>query len=553
MSKNYSLKTLFVFFPLIIFWIFIFLYTTDVPWFDDIETFGDTLRIWITSDLLTGIKELFHPNNEHRMFPGKFWAVLYYLFTGKIDFRILTFIGNLNLMGTVFLFWKVFKRGNHSIWYFLPITLFLCQPQYYLTSLWIITSWQHEGVLFAGIFTLYLVSRNTTKTYLWACLAILYTIFTMSNGLFFGIAGAFILLLQNRIKELAIWLGVWVVGVGLYFYGFNNQANGHGLEYFMQHPHESVFGFFTFLGGSFDFMPKWDIVKRSVFPTIMGFILVSTCLYISWNLIKKHSVALRKWVGTNGDNNQNTTQSNDIYFVIGCLVFLLCNAFIIGLLRPRFGYHVMLVVNYKIYPSHLLAVAYLLILFYLPHRQKLLNGILVFALLFSSYSYLTITKEASDRHRKMLVGAYNQQHNDIGLAAEIHSPFAAYTTKIMGYLISNKLYEYPTFFDAQQIKAPLINAPLTTGEVSVKKLSADASVIVIKHIAAGNSYQDGVYILLQAPERTYLVFADSENGHDFSSEISNKFFEKGLYQIGMFQVKNGVQQSFKTNQTLVIE
>ena len=261
--------------PIFFFLLMLFTYAVNVPWMDDTDAFPDFLgRFLEAKNFDERVWLLFKPNNEHRIVYAKLMNLLHYGITGTLNMRTLTIISNITLFGMLWIFWRVIKEQKLSTLYFLPVPFLLLHPQYYLTSLWTITGFQYQPVVFFGLLGVYLLSKNTLWTFFGAVLAVFFDSFTMSNGLFYWLVGFVILALQGRYKMLGIWVIFTLATFKLYFYKFDTQANDQGFQYFFQHPQESFFGFFTHLGGSLDFQTLSPILIRSISPTIAGFILI---------------------------------------------------------------------------------------------------------------------------------------------------------------------------------------------------------------------------------------------------------------------------------------
>lgn len=537
--------------PIVLFWLILWQYAVNVPWFDDIDAFPETVAIWIRSNnWLERLTLLFRPNNEHRMFLGRLAAVLSYEFTGKLNIRSLILVSNIQLMGIVFLFWKTFARQNLAPIYFLPALLFLLQPQYHLTSVWAITGWQHISVLFWGFLTVYLLSKNNYQAFGGAVITMFITTFSMSNGLLFWFAGGILLALQQRFKLLFAWIAFMVIAIWLYFHGFDNSANGAGLDYLKAHPEESFFGFFTFLGGAFDFMPDIEIVKRAIVPTFMGFITVGILVFLIFKTFFKHSI--QKWT---------KVEDRDTLFIVGCLLFVLLNAGIIALLRPRFGYFVMLVGNYKIYPALFLSLLYLLISSYGKTSTKFLNSLLLFSIFFSVVSYAKYLPEVSTRKKNLLVCGFNQKYNHIGLAAEVNSLFAQRTEEILTFLTSRNAYEFPVWLNESLILRPFDSTNQTI-PIEIDK-STPATVSIINNSFTGSQNGlNGAYILLKSNLRTYLIPTQSnpymgrnpfKSSVGFRTTIPAKLIQMGDYEIGVYTKNQDQEQVFQTKQTVHID
>ncbi len=579
MLKNYRWQYLVVLLPLIIFWGLLFRYAVNVPWFDDVEEFPGTVVKWIQADFTEGFLELFRPNNEHRMLSGKSAAVLCYQLTGELNMRWLILAANLFLTGIFWIFWKNFQPKNLPILFFLPVGLFLFQPQYYLTSNWVITAWQHESVLFFGFLSLYFLSLNSSKSDAWAFLFILLCTFSMSNGMFFWLAGGAILGLQKRYKFLVIWLVLMIISVWLYFYGFDNKANNTGLDYFKQNPHESFFGFFTFLGGSFDFFQNKEIVTRSILPTIMGFGLFCFCINWSWKVVRQVYFASSVAGVTTSPQQEmsggDTSHGRYIFpnlpanprqsFLFGVFVFLMINASVIALLRPRFGYFVMLVGNYKIYPALFLVLAYLMFVnarYLIPIKNRIFYFLIAISLIFNTLSYWKFTPEVADRRRMMLTNAFNQKNNAIGLAAMVNSDFANFTEKTMNFLAENGAYHYPIIFDVSGVSGGDTSHGQLPFPIKVVQKSPTKILVENDTFQRGNELNDGAYLLLKSSKRNYLVFAKQAPymgknpfgiGKGFSVEIPVNFCQPDTYELGIYTIVNNKHEIFKTNQSVKID
>ena len=131
--------------PIIGFVIFFLLYVVNVPWFDDFEALSGFFLEFLKSKTWA---EKWHwlivPNNEHRMATGKLITMLVYYCSGFLDFRWIQGLANFSVIVIWGLLLLTFRRFKLSYWYFLPLTLILFQPQYYLLTFWSITVIQDE-------------------------------------------------------------------------------------------------------------------------------------------------------------------------------------------------------------------------------------------------------------------------------------------------------------------------------------------------------------------------------------------------------------------------
>nr|WP_295930880.1 hypothetical protein [uncultured Dyadobacter sp.] len=426
--------------PVLVWIAAILYYSVNLPWYDDFDPFPDFLHKWITSNALPEkLKLLFQPNNEHRMVIGKLVTVIYYWVTGHLNFTFLHIAGACFTLGTLAIFWRAFRRTKLSAWYFLPVPFLLFQLQYHLIFLWAICGLQHQPVVFFVCLSMFLLSGNR---FAGALLAAVCATYAMSSGIFVWPAGVMILLLRSQYKHLIGWLLIGAMAVGLYFYGMSAQGNESSFAFFVKYPHLSVLGFFAFLGGLFDLLPEKSIVVRSALPVVMAFFVMI------WVVIWLYRQLVPWFQRTFGQSKVPAAgrMSDAEAFLLGILTFLLVEALVIGLLRPRFGFNVMIVSNYKIYPALFLAVAYLSFIVSTQHehaRQRALKlaafiGIIIWGV--SIYTYLPVITE---RRKYYTVNGYNQEHNGFGLGHVPYSEGARYVDNLMKSLVKMGVYSYP--------------------------------------------------------------------------------------------------------------
>jgi hypothetical protein len=538
----------------VLLWVFVILYySVNLPWYDDFDPFPDFLRKWITDASFSDrLALLFQPNNEHRMVIGKLVTLSYYWVTGHLNFTFLHIAGALFTLGTLYIFWLSFSKTKINWWYFLPVPFLLFQLQYHLVFLWAICSLQHQPVVFFISLSMFLLSR---ERFGWAILAAFCATYAMSNGIFVWPAGVVILVLRSNYKQLTIWLLAGALAVGFYFHGLSAQGNESSVEFFMKNPHLSFLGFFAFLGGLFDFFPEKTIVVRSALPVLMGLIVM---IWIVIWLYKQ----LIPWLKTTFNWPKNTPASpygatspdkkNQDMFLLGTLTFLLVNALIIGLLRPRFGFFVMIVSNYKMYPALFLTVAYLT--FINAKTGKIIQewmfyfasttSIIIWAL--SIYGYLPVI---SERSKYLTVNGYNQEHNAFGLGHVPFSKGAAYVDTLMKQMVAWDVFKYPDAPEAIVKEIGRIQNPMPQQKgITVTERE---NILYIDDPETGFSFgrENGHYAFVRDSKRLYFfkmaphkypgrnIFKQYDKGAD--TEIPLTSLKPGSYDLGIIEIKNG--------------
>ncbi len=513
-------------------------YAVDLPWYDDFDPFPDFLRLWIHAGSFSErMVYLFQPNNEHRMVVGKLVMLLYYGLTGKLNFIYLNFAGAAFTLGSGYLFWRSFLSTNRAWYYFIPVLFLLFQLQDHLVYLWAICSLQHQPVVFFLCLSMFFLSRELIVP---AILAAFCANFAMSNGVFVWVAGFVVLLLNSDYKHLIIWLTAAGISIFLYFNGLSTLGNEASILYFQKFPHLSLLGFFAFLGGLFDLLPNRRIEIRTALPILMGFLLMLWVVKWLW-------CWLMNWWNSNFNRSYFVQDLKmlepNTKFLLGIMTFLLVNALIIGLLRPRFGFFVMVVSNYKLYPALFLVTTYL---GFISH-QKVVKwqqigfriGLFfsLFIWLISFYSYLP---EVAERNKYLTVNGWNQHHNGFGLGHVPFSDGAKYVDKLMKELIAQDVYHYPSETDlvAKVAKGIKNELPAASGVT----LQVNHQEIVVQEMQGEPYYSKnyGRYAFLKEGKRIYLFKMQQ---HNYSGRNIFRLFEKGAtVQIPYSNIPKGVYQ-----------
>ncbi len=552
-------------FPVAFFAFVVLRYSVNVPWFDDFDPFPDFLRKWIGSEgFISKLNVLFQPNNEHRMVFGKGLAALYYALTGQLNFTFLHIAGMLFTFGTLLIIWRAFRASKLPGYLFLPVPFLLFQLQYHLIFLWAICSLQHQPVVFFVCLTMFLLAR---RQFDWAVLAALCANFAMSNGIFVWVGGAAILLLQTRYRHLAAWLGTGALAVFLYFSGMSSQGNESSFDFFLQNPHLSFLGFFAFLGGLFDFTPERAIQVRTALPIVMGILVM---VWVGVWLLNLFWAWFRNTVSTQKNRKDQETYSSKKqtlltrfqlpedrqtlgYFCLGMLMFSLANAAVIGLLRPRFGFFVMVVSNYKLYPALFLVVSYLSFLTSTHGnlRERGFRIVLVTSLLIWGLTLVHYGPAISERRKYLLTNAYDQQHHAFGLGFVPGSPAAGYIDTLMHDLTDRDIYQYPAVWEAYFSQMKTLNNPLPTTLNLQTKPSPEGLTISAPDLAIPGGFDTGAYAFLRKGSELYVFKMEQRkylgrnlfrryDAHGAEVTVPKAALPPGRYQLGLM-LRGGTQ------------
>jgi hypothetical protein len=542
------------------------IYTVNVPWMDDIDAFLYFILGYTDAKTIGNkLGWLIRPNNEHRILTGKLITLAMYKLTGVVNFRWLVVAAFGFLLGLLYVFYRVFRSCRLPLLAFVPVCFLMLQPQFYLTSLWAITGLQHQVAVMLIFTTLYLLAGNERTRFVAAIGVQVLASLSMSNGLFGWVAGAVVLALQRRWTSLGLWLVLSVATIWFYFHDFpNGQGNESSVSFFLQYPYLIFSGFFTFLGGLFDFFPNAPIFWRSVLPTVWGLVLVLTMLGLLWQM-NRHLLRRRISLADLREDAARALQKRRFFFT-GGYAFLAVNATVVAFLRPRFGYDVMLVSNYMIYPAILTSLLYLNVLseqqtsFF---RNRWATGGLVMSIVIWGIWYGIRLPKVAYRKQQLLTMAFNQKHSETGLGPQWGTPFAEVTRQTMRESVRRTIYQYPdgyfTPYENQLVSpigdttaGPTLNVSgggysyivTTTDEKALPEPVIDAALIV----------KSAQHIYLFPSELPYApgAFYFNKPIKTLKAEIVNPILAPGQYQLGVLTATNPTKPVQYSPQTLTI-
>jgi hypothetical protein len=536
-----GLVTLLVALPVVCYSLLILNYTVNVPWMDDIDAFLSFLLGYIdASSVGEKIDWLLRPNNEHRILTAKLITLAIYALTGTINFKGLIISAFLFLLGLLFLFYRLFRTINLPLLAFVPVPFLLLQPQHYLVSMWAITGLQHEVVLFLSFTSLYLLATGRGKAFSGALAIQLLASLSMSNGLFGWVAGAVVLATQRNWTRLGVWLVLGVATIVFYFHDFQSpQGNESSFSFFLKYPYIVLAGFFTFTGALFDFFPDTPILPRSILPTIWGLVVISAMLWLLWQM--NAPLFCRSFTQSSDQPVTNLQQRR--YFFTGAYAFLMVNALIVAFLRPRFGYEVMLVSNYMLYPAILTILIYLNLLSEYstsPSVQRWVTIGLVLGLSVWGIWYVLRYPKVAHREQMLLTQSFNQQRNGVGLGASWGSPFATLATNALNETVRRGIYQYPVSNNLPYDQ--LTSAGNTDSSLALQLRGGDYSTVV--HTTNPlPAFHDPSALVVQSATRSYLFVSEApyvlrtfwlrRPVSSVQGEILNGMLAPGTYRIGI--------------------
>lgn len=544
-----ALSLCFIMIPLVFFGYIFQKYAINIPHWDDLAV-RNSLAEWLTSDSLTHkIKLLFAQHNEHRIFLTRLFALFVYLIKGILDLKALMLLGNLALVGILFIFYRHNQRNRLPLLALVPVSFLMFTNALYENVFWGMASVQNFWVIllaFAAFYLLIYAYNKPAKTYFYLSVVCCFLgTFTSSNGILIPLIGIAILLFQKRHRELGIWAVASVLFLVFYFLDYKASPDKTaGIDF--SSPTLLIKGFLAVTGNAIDvsFIAPNKHLDLSTATGVIVIILVG--LFSFQVLFRKYDIAQR---------------NNDL-FLLSCLAFLgvTCAGIVAG--RLSYGIEVLLTSKYKINSVLILCICYLIILNSLP-RQRQAKVLMVFVLLgilFNFYTYLAEYKNVRYLHQERITDQFKIQHSDkemptSGIYARLQHPAPTFYDALMPVLLSAK---------------DSVNASLTIQENETGFTITDKQTGTLDISGA----DAGEYIVLRSAQNIYLfpariitpgafqmkdyfnigfLFGNQLKLGSFVSDFTRFYLRSGIYQLGIVRVENKQSVVNWTNQSINIQ
>jgi len=357
-----AIPALFVAFPPIAFYTFLFREALNIPFYDDYLALLNFLNQFSQLNTLSAKLSYFQvsQHGEIKLYFLHALASLQFALTGHIDFRILSNIGNGFVLVLAILLWKMFLPSKDlatRLAYFVPVSWLLFQFQYWESLDFATPGLQHIVVLPFAFATIYFLVRGRGLAVFCAALAcLILSVGSDGNGLFLIPIGATILALSRQYKRIAAWLVVSAVCIAAYFYRFNVMSSQTG-------PHRSVVSAFHPLAPAYvlAFIGSAASFPFEAASFVLGILLCAFFFYL----------ARRGYMRKNP-------------LVTYCVFFIFITAVGVAGIRSDFGIAQAVASRYTIYSALLLIFAWFAIVEeFLQHRPAsvLGNDVVLFAMI----------------------------------------------------------------------------------------------------------------------------------------------------------------------------
>lgn len=319
--------------PIVLFCLFLWHFALDIPQGDDFELILNFLSDYVSKAATLQQKFALITEQwvEHRLAYTRIVVLFQYLLTGQVSFYLIIILGNLSLIGILFICWRQLQSAGYSLYYLFPISLLLFQPCYsYDGLLWPAATLAYNSVSFFAILTIHWLS-NRRGVYFWlATISAIVCVYTFGNGVLIFVAGACVLLIQKRQKELVLWSGITILIIFIYFSNYQHYGNRNNpFHNLTNHSFYIFINFLVFLGSALNWDERWiKAVTFSDLPSIIAGagVLIAFCFLLFTNL--------RSWIRVNSSKT-TTEPKQDQYtvFLLGSLLFFVLTGILLCVSR----------------------------------------------------------------------------------------------------------------------------------------------------------------------------------------------------------------------------
>jgi len=301
-----------------------FLYTLNIPFWDDFFALDFVNKFVSAPDLLNKISLLLYQEVEHRLVFKKILYILSFWIFGEVNFKYLCYAGNIFLVGIVAILFIKFIKNNPNVLLFVPVIFIFFCGQLYAISFWTEASIVYYSSNFFIIAALYFIVKKSVKFYILSIFLAVLAVISYGNGFVVFIVGSLILCYQKRYKQLGIFAAVFIFVLLAYFFDYKTPESSKSIiEGF------NLFNFIktllSFIGGVF---PLYGL---SIIFGAIGLLFIFYLTYIKYY-----------------ERN---------LFIYSIVIYLLITGAILAINRPVGN-----IMRYKFYNSLFLALFYMILI-----------------------------------------------------------------------------------------------------------------------------------------------------------------------------------------------
>ena len=547
--KNLNLKNLSIIvgiLPILFFVYYVWQYTINIPFLDDNLYYTKAVVDVNKSQSFAEIFKIFmrqHTITEHKTPVSRIAAFLIYKITGKLNFFTFAQIGNLTLIGILFLFWRFFQKHAWNVVYFLPIPFLLFQMQTNENQFWMGCAWLYYPIGLWQMTTFYLLSYQKPRYFIFAMLSAIFVTFIFSNGMFVFLPATLILLYQKRYKDLGIMVMIATVCLTIYF---SNYTPSPIVPPAFSIPN-ILTGFVLMLGAYVDVQEFHNLSPFTA--TAVGLIILGFLTYGGvWLLncyFKKTQI-------------ENLSKTSDILFIVASMIALSMSAGAVAYSRytGEHGFEEMFVSRYRFMSVLLMCLAYLFSLLLTKNtiRKVVLAVFLPITMLLYAYSYYIWHDYNVFYRERLAAAAFNFKFHNSWVLYPFDNDWTNQVDVINIEAIKTGVYELPTLpFTPFQEVINKDNVQFTSNLSLKLEERKDRYILKNETLNVENPLEISQNIILKSNRNTYLLPLNRQRNKSkkdyilyqnvfwkgFETNILKNTFIPDEYTIGLLKVQEG--------------
>ena len=525
-------------------------FAANVPVNDD-YVLVEFMTRWLdpATTALQRLGYLFAPHNTHQIVYDRLVALASYFFTGRLNFWLLTLVGNAALLGILWRLFTPFASLKLPGWYFLPLPALLLSLQSHENMFWAMAALQNFTVVYFIFEALHRLHRHPASTGGLAMALVLSMVAVLTSGsgfLAFGV-GALVLVWQRRWRVvLPLWLAITAIALvaRLVYAPLNEERT-------------------PLLG----WLPKTGLALSGLFtnaekasPMLWGVGAVVLLALAAMGVV---------WVVQSGRSRRQLAASVAQAEWFSFVVVVAASALLIAMHRQP---NDVLRDRYKIYSHLAVGLLYLVGLVRLAPRYRPVVGVgatgVAFLLNILAF-HVNISKVAYG-HQISQANAYNFSTYQTLLPLPYYQ-----TDRLMRQAQALGIYQFPRMAPAQPtwrvvpLPTPVAVNRFRDTTVTLSFVGYHPPVVQIDQRAFQRGTEGpgltGLYTLLNDGQRQFMFPAAPSRsgileflttGRLFATGFTTSFYESvlppGTYRVGLLQTTHGTTTYFQTNQRFTV-
>ncbi|MEZ0608524.1 hypothetical protein ACAW74_08415 [Fibrella sp. WM1] len=478
--------------PVVAFFVFFWFQAVNVPYQDDFDGLLEPAITFSKPDLT--IDDIWTAyatqDDERRIITNRMAVHAQYLLTGEFNFRTHILAGSLVLLLALGVFWVWFRRNRWSPWLFVPVPFMLFHPQYFDAILWSIIPFQHVAVYIWALLAIWLISRDTRQTFGWAIMAAVIALLSDVTGLLPFIVGGVLLVIQQRWRQLAVWVAVTALALGTYFHHFEVPGYRPSFSDNIKLPGTMLQLWLSMQGLWADAVPRLPFAVRLGLTILVG--LAGVGLWVS-SFWQSAALYLKK----------RQVPNRQVLFLYGGVLLFLGVFTLFATGRTVEGVQAAFITRYRFMHMAWLVLLYLLLLYRLPARLRQQTWLVAVAVggsvLYSLTLWFQYASEAKHFRQALLADLHSWQHHRIIPSTPIYFLHKEVVDNWMEQAEAKGIFRY----DNPQLEA-LAQAPIAgKAEVQFDENKERLGVNLLSMPQPAFSSSAEVYVLIREKNAAY--------------------------------------------------